>query len=80
MNINSMIEQVQDVEASAELDYLEERIEAEIEEAADAGSYPRYGYTTAQVFESAEEWITFKKSELREAITARRAELAKVSI
>lgn len=80
MNINSMIEQIENVETAAELDYLEERIEAEIEEAAETGSYPRFGYTMAQVFETAEEWITFKKSELSEAITARRAELANVSI
>lgn len=38
----------------------------EIEQQAESNVYPRYGYTTAQVFENEDEWLQFKREELAE--------------
>lgn len=54
----------------------QEMFDADLREAEDeysaSGSFPRYGYTTAQRFESVEEWVAFKGAEAQQAVADER--------
>ena len=77
MNINSMIEQLTETTSIHELHYLEDSIKAEIDVQAEGNTYPHYGYTTAQVFETAEEWANWKYNELKVAVEEAQTHLNK---
>lgn len=43
-----------------------------IEDKAETLNYPRFGYTTADRFENAEEWLAFKRQEIEQDYLAER--------
>jgi hypothetical protein len=46
--------------------------DADLDNAAEGMPFPRFGYTTAQRFENADEWVAFKKEEMLEDVEAER--------
>lgn len=42
--------------------------EAEAEAKAESGSFPRFGYSTNQTFETAEEWLNWKLFQIVEQL------------
>jgi hypothetical protein len=76
MNINQIINQIENAQSMDDVFYLADAADAVISEAAEAGSYPRFGYTTEQVFETAEAWEAWKRAELAEAVADAKARLS----
>lgn len=75
-NINDKIEQIRNAETIVDVWALEDMLDADIRDQAESNNYPHFGYTTAQEFESAEAWETWKRHELAEAVSEAKARLA----
>ena len=55
------------------IEYAIEYDDLAIEQQAENLNYPVYGYTTAQQFQNEDEYIAFKKQELRDDLAAERS-------
>jgi hypothetical protein len=55
-----------------EIENVKERAFVDLEESLSSLSFPRMGYTTAQVFEDVEEYEAFKRAEIEEDLKAER--------
>lgn len=76
MNINQIMNSIEAAASIEEVDYIADDADYVISEQANQNAYPHFGYTTAQVFETAEEWETWKRTELAEAVAEAKARLS----